>query len=70
LNKEHPGIMLIHEDVSNQYSMGRITAFSDVEIERLVERYLPKYWEKVNGKINSRTVSTMLKSRVKLIAEK
>jgi len=70
LSKEHPGIMLIHEEVSNQYSMGRITAFSDAEIERLVERYLTKYWEKVNGKINSRTVNTMLKSRVKLIAGK
>jgi len=46
LSKDHPGILLIKEEVDRQYSEGRVAAFSDLEIERLIEKHLPNYWKK------------------------
>lgn len=45
LPKDHPGILLIKEEVDRQYSEGRVAAFSDLEIERLIKKHLPKYWK-------------------------
>ena len=49
LSKDHPGIGLIREEVKKQYAEGRITTFSDLEIVRLIARFLPEYWEKAKG---------------------
>jgi hypothetical protein len=38
--------------VTNQYNSGRVTAFSDREIERMMERFLPEEWER-NGNSSS-----------------
>jgi isopropylmalate/homocitrate/citramalate synthase len=52
LRKDNPGVILILEEVTNQYNSGRVTAFSDREIERMMERYLPEEWER-NGNSSS-----------------
>jgi len=45
LSKDHPGILLIKEEVDKQYSEGRVAAFSDLEIDRLIQKHLPTYWK-------------------------
>jgi len=45
LRKDHPGILMIKEEVDKQYSEGRIAAFSDLEIKRLIQKHLPSYWK-------------------------
>jgi hypothetical protein len=44
ISKDNAGVMLIFEAVSNQYENGRVTAFSDSEIKRMIQEFLPKYW--------------------------
>lgn len=50
LSKDHPGIFLIKEAVENQYAEGRIAAFSDIEVERLIKKFLPEHWKKANSR--------------------
>ena len=50
VRKDNPGVMLIFEAVSNQYENGRVTAFSDAEIERMIQEFLPDYWVRSKGR--------------------
>jgi isopropylmalate/homocitrate/citramalate synthase len=40
IDKNHRGVLLILKEVSQQYAEGRVTAFSDVEIMRLTNKYM------------------------------
>jgi hypothetical protein len=46
LTKNHPVILLIQEEVSNQYKNGRITAFSDLEVISLTKKFAPEIVKK------------------------
>ena len=37
----------MRDEVDRQYKEGRVTAFSEIEIEMLIKRYLPEQWKKV-----------------------
>jgi isopropylmalate/homocitrate/citramalate synthase len=42
VDKRHPGIAKMNEKILKEYEDGRMTAFSDEELEKLVQRYLPE----------------------------
>ena len=46
LKKDHPGMFMILEEVKNQYNGGRVTAFSDQEIQRMIEKFLPEHYHR------------------------
>lgn len=49
ISKDDAGVILIFEAVSNQYENGRVTAFSNSEIKRMIQEFLPKQWARYNS---------------------
>ncbi len=42
VDKRHPGIAKMNDKILKEYEKGRMTAISDEELEKLVQRYLPE----------------------------
>ena len=59
LKKDNPGVILLFEAISNQYENGRVTAFSDSEIERMIQKFFPEYMKLKESERNP-LVSTSL----------
>jgi len=53
INKDHPGVAKIYEEVMHQYEEGRVTAFSDEELLGLVKRFLPEIWQRYGRRYTS-----------------
>jgi len=66
LDKRHPGISRIYQNIINEYDEGRVTPMSDEELEKLTMRFIPQLF--LSGfdliKFEARDYASQLMSRL------
>ncbi len=67
VDKRHPGVSRIHKKVAEQYEMGRVTAMSHDEMDKLVRRYIPELFMSELDRIKLKASETAVAAVKKLI---
>ncbi|RLI64606.1 MAG: 2-isopropylmalate synthase [Candidatus Asgardarchaeum californiense] len=52
ISKNDPSVLNIFEEIMREYDLGRITALSDNEMFKLIQRFMPEFWEKYSYRLS------------------